>query len=74
VREMLYRLEKGEVPVAAEVLEAGEDPPRARLHVGLAPFEVARRHLHRVVKAVTYHDLHLRRDEDGLSLVLTFDT
>lgn len=74
VRELLYRIEEGEVPVAAEVLQAGEDPPQARLRLGLAPLEVARRHLHRVVKAVTYHDLHLRRDADGLSLVLTFDT
>lgn len=74
VRELLYGIDQAQVPVAAEVLEAGEDPPRARLRVGLAALEEARPHLHRAVKAVTYHDLHLRRDADGLSLVLTFDT
>jgi SHS2 domain-containing protein len=74
VRELLHRLEDGEVPVAAKALEASEEPALARVSVGLAPLAVARKHLHRAIKAVTYHDLQIRRDEHGLSLVLTFDT
>jgi len=74
VRELLRFVESGDVPVAVETLQVSDQPPRARLRVGLAPLEVARRHLHRNIKAVTYHDLEIRRDREGLSLVLTFDT
>ncbi len=74
VRELLYRLQEMQVPVAAEVLEASEAPAQALVRAGLVPLSVAGPHLHRLIKAVTYHDLELRRDPQGLSLVLTFDT
>ena len=74
VRELLYYLEEGELPVTFQALVATETPATARLRVGLVPLEKAREHVHRALKAVTYHDLHLRRDDQGLSLVLTFDT
>ena len=31
-------------------------------------------YLHRELKAVTYHDLIIKREATGLSLTLTFDT
>ncbi len=74
VRELLYYLEEGELPVVFEALAVTEGPATARLRAGLVPLEDARQHLHRAIKAVTYHDLELRRDDEGLSLVLTFDT
>jgi SHS2 domain-containing protein len=74
VRELLYYLDGGDLPVAWQALKAIEDPPAAGLRVGLVPLAEAGDHLHRHVKAVTYHDLEIRRDEQGLSLILTFDT
>jgi SHS2 domain-containing protein len=74
LRELLYYLDDGDLPVAFQALEAAEDPPTARLRVGLVPLAEAADHLHRHVKAVTYHDLQMRRDDQGLSLILTFDT
>jgi SHS2 domain-containing protein len=74
VRELLYYLEAGELPVTFEVMEATEDPPAARLRVGLVPLAGAAHYSGRAPKAVTYHDLRLGRDERGLYLTLTFDT
>jgi SHS2 domain-containing protein len=74
MRELLYYLEDGDLPVAFQALDATEDPPRAHLRVGLVPLAQAADHLHRHVKAVTYHDLEIHRDDQGVSLILTFDT
>lgn len=74
VRELLYYVEEGELPVAFEALSAGDRPATARLRVGLVPLAAARGHLQRAIKAVTYHDLQMRSDDQGLNLTLTFDT
>ena len=74
ITELLYYLEDGDLPVAFQALAVTEDPPAASLRVGLVPLSEAGDHLHRHVKAVTYHDLQLRRDDQGLSLILTLDT
>ena len=74
VRELLYYLEEGELPVSFEALSATESPARGRVRVGLVGLDEAGDHLHRAIKAVTYHDLQIRKDREGLNLVLTFDT
>ena len=74
VQELLYALEEGDLPVTWEALAVTEDPPAARVRLGLVPLDQARDHLHRIIKAVTYHDLRLEREGEGLRLVLTFDT
>ena len=74
LREVLYQVEEGRVPVAFEVLEAQEDPPRATCRIGLAAEGTGRELLHRAIKAVTYHDLVLRPEAGGLTVTLTFDT
>ena len=74
VRELLYYLDDGDLLVAFQAVEATPDPPAAHLRVGLVPLAQAEEHLHRHIKAVTYHDLQIRRDDQGLSLILTFDT
>ena len=74
LREVLYQVEEGRVPVAFEVLEATDDPPRAKCRLGLTAEGEGRERLHRAIKAVTYHDLAIRPEGDKLTVTLTFDT
>ncbi len=74
LRELLYRVDEGEVPVALEVTQADEEPPTANCRLGLVPLAQGKSYLHRELKAVTYHDLIIKREATGLSLTLTFDT
>jgi SHS2 domain-containing protein len=74
LRELLYCLDAGWAPVDFQVLEAKDAPATAKCRVGLAPLDKAQKHLHRQVKAVTYHDLRIQRGPQGLSTVVTFDT
>lgn len=74
LRELLYCLDGGWAPVDFQVLSAQETPAAAKCRAGLASLAKAREHLHRHVKAVTYHDLRIRRGPEGLSMVVTFDT
>ncbi|HEY3397723.1 MAG TPA: archease [Armatimonadota bacterium] len=74
VRELLYRLDSGELPVEVAVTAATEQPARALVRVGLTRRPDPWQYVLRAVKAVTYHDVDLRRDEQGLSAVLTLDT
>jgi SHS2 domain-containing protein len=73
VRELLYQVEEGRVPVAFEVLAATSKPARATCRVGLAAPEEGRGLLQRGIKAVTYHDLAIRPEGDRLTVTLTFD-
>ena len=72
LREMLDLIEdEGRVPVSA-ALGSG-DPTAPELAIGTAPLETARPHLVADIKAVTYHDLHIREEERGLVVRIVFD-
>ena len=73
LRELLYLYEDGEVPVEVQV-RASEDPPRAWLTVGTAGLEQARERLLGEIKAVTYHNLEIRRESGLLVTEIVFDT
>ena len=73
VREILYQTEAGRPPVAFEVVDAAEEPPRARCRVGLAAEEASEGLVRRAIKAVTYHDLTIRREGEELVVTLTLD-
>lgn len=74
LREVLHQAQEGRAPVTFEVLEASQEPPRARCRIGLAAADQSHDLLHRDLKAVTYHDLAIRREQERLTVTLTFDT
>ena len=72
LREILLLPEfEAMMPVAAEVLEA--DERRARCSVGVVPLQQAADHRGQDIKAVTYHDLSIRRAHDHLEVEVVFD-
>lgn len=73
LRELLYLYEDGEVPVEVRV-QARENPPRAWLTVGTVRLEQARERLLGEIKAVTYHNLEIRREGGLLVTEVVFDT
>jgi SHS2 domain-containing protein len=74
LREVLYQVEEGRVPVAFEVLAATAEPARARCRVGLTAPGEGQGLVQRAIKAVTYHDLAIRPEGDWLTVTLTLDT
>lgn len=72
VREILYQVEAERAPVAFEVVEAEQESPRARCRMGLAAAGTEGL-VRRGIKAVTYHDLRIRREGEQLGVTLTLD-
>lgn len=73
--ELLFRHEvEGKVYCRFEVTEA--DPERGRLtaRVGFVPIEAASDKVFGYVKAVTYHDLEIKREDSKLKVTVVFDT
>ena len=72
LREVLLLIDlEGLVPVAVEVLEAGEG--RARCRVGVVPVAAVRAELQQAIKAVTYHGIEVRETGGGLEVEVVFD-
>jgi len=72
LREVLLLRElRGLLPVTAEVPEAGEQSATCR--IGAVPAEEAAELLGEEIKAVTYHDLEIRREDDRLVVEVVFD-
>jgi SHS2 domain-containing protein len=73
LRELLHLFEDGQLPVE---VHAGveEEPWRASMSVGVLPVAAVRERLKGEVKAVTYHNLALRREGDTLWVEVVFDT
>jgi SHS2 domain-containing protein len=64
LQELLYRFETERlVPLAFDFVEAG--PARVRARVGFGRFDPERHAARLEVKAVTYHELAVRRSPDG---------
>jgi 2-hydroxy-3-keto-5-methylthiopentenyl-1-phosphate phosphatase len=74
LRALLHIFEDGALPVAIEVLRAQPHPPRAALRVGTAPLAAVRDRLRGEIKAVTYHNLHIRQEDGYLVTEIVFDT
>jgi SHS2 domain-containing protein len=72
LRELLYCLDDGYLPISAAVLEASEQ--RALLRVGAVPLAPHHRRLQAHVKAITYHDLHIEPRAGGLGATVVMDT
>lgn len=73
LRELLYLVHDGQIPVALAV-RASESPPSAQLEAGIVPAADIRDRLRGEIKAVTYHNLAIRRDQGNLSIEVVFDT
>ena len=73
LRELLHLAEDGLMPLSVTAT-ACEDPPRAKLTAQVVPVGKIRDRLLSEVKAVTYHNLELRREGDWLVMDLVFDT
>jgi SHS2 domain-containing protein len=73
LRALLYLVQDGQLPVTLSV-SASDFPPSARLEVGVVPIASARDRLRGEIKAVTYHNLAVRREADRLSIEVVFDT
>jgi SHS2 domain-containing protein/2-hydroxy-3-keto-5-methylthiopentenyl-1-phosphate phosphatase len=73
LRELLYLFEEGMVPVAAHV-QASDDPLCARLVVCTVPARTVRNRIHGHIKAVTYHNLHIRQEGQRLVTDIVLDT
>lgn len=73
LRELLYLAQDGQIPVTVSV-QASESPPSAQVEAGVVPAATIRDRLRGEIKAVTYHNLSIRRDADGLSIEVVFDT
>jgi SHS2 domain-containing protein len=64
LQELLYRFDTERlVPLRYEFLSAG--PREVRADVGFGRFEAGRHRTRLEVKAVTYHELQVRREVDG---------
>ena len=64
LQELLYRFDTERlVPLRYEFLSAG--PREVRADVGFGRFEAGRHRTRLEVKAVTYHELQVRREADG---------
>ena len=65
LQELLYRFDTERlVPLRYEFLSAG--PREVRADVGFGRFEDGRHRTRLEVKAVTYHELQVRREADGM--------
>jgi len=73
LRALLYLVQDGQLPVTLSV-SASDFPPSAQLEVGVVPIASARDRLRGEIKAVTYHNLAVRREADRLSIEVVFDT
>jgi len=73
LNEMLFLLDARQyLAVRLEVLELVQDRLRGRFHGQVTPPDPAR--VRHVVKAATYHGLHIRPAAGGLATVIVFDT
>ncbi|MCX7597328.1 MAG: archease, partial [Armatimonadetes bacterium] len=73
LRELLYLAQDGQIPVTVTA-HASESPPSAELRAGVVPATTIRDRLRGEIKAVTYHNLAIRRDGGLLSIEVVFDT
>ncbi len=73
LREILYLFEDGHAPVIVDVVEATDTPPRAKLRVGTRPLREVLDKISTEIKAVTYHNLHVRQENGGLVTEVVFD-
>jgi SHS2 domain-containing protein len=73
LRELLNLFEDGSVTVAVRA-SAAESPARAHLEAGVVPITQVRDRLVGEIKAVTYHNLQIRREGGQLTLEVVFDT
>jgi SHS2 domain-containing protein len=72
VKELLHLREDGYLPIKADVVEAGE--ASCMLRVGAVELGPVAERVEAVVKAVTYHDLHIVEEAGVLSARLVLDT
>ncbi|MBC7289049.1 MAG: archease [Armatimonadetes bacterium] len=73
LRELLYLFEDGDVPVTVDCLDARCDPPAAVLRVGTRPLSEVIDRISTEIKAVTYHNLRVRRENGQLVTEIVFD-
>jgi len=75
LNELLYRHEVGgKVYCRFEILELDPVAGRLRAKVGFVPLESAKEKVFGYVKAVTYHELEIRREGEGYRVAVVFDT
>ena len=72
LREVLHLREDGYLPIKADVIEAGSDC--WTLRVGAVALEPVADRVEAIVKAITYHDLHVVEDSGVLSARIVMDT
>ncbi|NSW56553.1 MAG: archease [Armatimonadetes bacterium] len=72
LRELLLLEDDGLLPVRAQVIAATDN--EAHFEVSCMPLDEVRDRLEAGVKAVTYHDLHIRQTIEGLAVDIVFDT
>ncbi len=73
LREILYLFEDGHAPVVVDVVEATDAPPRATLRVGTKRLRDVLDKISTEIKAVTYHNLRIRREDGQLVTEVVFD-
>jgi SHS2 domain-containing protein len=72
LKELLLLQDDGLLPVKAQVIAASDSD--AHFEVNCVPLAEVRDRLEAGVKAVTYHDLHIRQTIEGLAVEVVFDT
>ena len=73
--ELLYRHEvERKVYCRFEVLELDPEAGRLRARAGYGPLDSVKDRVFGYVKAVTYHNLEIRRDDGGYRVTVVFDT
>ena len=73
--ELLFRhAVEGKVYCRFQVLEVDPKGGRLRAKAGYLPMDSVRDRVFGYVKAVTYHDLEVRRNCDGYRVTVVFDT
>ncbi|HIE08941.1 MAG TPA: archease [Armatimonadetes bacterium] len=75
LNELLFRHEvEGKVYCKFRVLEIDPDLGRLRAKAGYLPLDAVREKVFGYVKAVTYHDLEVRREGGSYKVTVVFDT
>lgn len=72
LKQLLYALEDGHLPLAAEVTAAG--PTSAAIRIGTTPLDPVVHRVQAVIKAVTYHALRIEDTSEGLCVEVVLDT
>ncbi len=75
LRELLYLFEDGLLPVAVADLrvEQSAEGPKCSLRAGTVPLSQALDRIQTEIKAVTYHNLEIRREDGELVMEIVFD-